>query len=95
MTGMTRSSAGLNAERKRLLFRSWHRGIKEMDLVLGSFADAHIGELSDEEIKEYADFISLSDHDMFKWLSGAGPVPPEHDTPMYRKILEFRSTMEF
>ncbi len=46
MTGSTRSSDGLDDRRKRLLFRCWHRGTREMDLILGRFADAEIAELS-------------------------------------------------
>ena len=49
MTGSTRSSDGLDARRRRMLFRSWHRGIKEMDLIMGRFSDAHIVELSGRE----------------------------------------------
>ena len=39
MSGTTRTSEGLDARRRKLLFRSWHRGIREMDLILGGFAD--------------------------------------------------------
>jgi antitoxin CptB len=52
MTGTTRSSNGLDDRRKRLLFRCWHRGTREMDLILGRFADAEIGNLSDAELSE-------------------------------------------
>ena len=50
MTGTTRSSADIEPRRKRILFRCWHRGIREMDLVLGAFADAEISTLSDAEL---------------------------------------------
>ena len=50
MTGSTRSSSGLDDRRKRLLFRCWHRGTREMDLILGRFADAEIATLSDDEL---------------------------------------------
>ena len=53
MTGTQISSEGLDPRRRRLLFRSWHRGIREMDLVLGRFADAHIATLSVPELDEY------------------------------------------
>ena len=52
MTGSTRSSGGLDDRRKRLLFRCWHRGTREMDLILGRFADAEIAELTDDELAE-------------------------------------------
>ena len=42
-----RTSANLDPRRKRILYRAWHRGTKEMDLVLGGFADARLAELTD------------------------------------------------
>ena len=50
MTGTTRSSEGLDERRKRLLFRCWHRGTREMDLILGRFADTNIASLTDDEL---------------------------------------------
>ena len=50
MTGSTISSEGLDARRRKLLFRSWHRGTREADLIMGRFADAHIASLSDAEL---------------------------------------------
>src|SRR5215217_8121188 len=61
MTGTTRSSSGLDDRRKRLLFRCWHRGTREMDLILGRFADAEIGGLADLELKQLEDLIALPD----------------------------------
>jgi antitoxin CptB len=89
MTGSTRSSAGLNARRRRLLFRSWHRGLREMDLIMGRFADAHIGELSDAELDEYELLIELPDPDLLNWVTGASPPPPSHDTALFRRLLNF------
>jgi antitoxin CptB len=43
MTGTIRSSDGLDVRRRRILFRAWHRGMREMDLIMGRFADAVIG----------------------------------------------------
>jgi antitoxin CptB len=53
MTGMARSSVGLDERRRRLLYRCWHRGTRETDLIMGPFADAWIGELSDIEIADF------------------------------------------
>ncbi len=47
MTGTTRTSEGLDARRRKLLFRSWHRGTREMDLIMGRFADVHIGDFTE------------------------------------------------
>ena len=84
MTGSTRSSQGLDARRRRLLFRSWHRGIREMDLVMGRFADAHIAQLSDADLDEYERLIEMPDPDLFNWVTGASPLPPSHDTALFQ-----------
>jgi antitoxin CptB len=66
MTGTTRSSAGLDDRRKRLLFRCWHRGTREMDLILGGFADMHIGDLSDQDIEELENLLEVPDPDLYR-----------------------------
>jgi antitoxin CptB len=53
VTGTTRSSEGLDERRRRLLFRSWHRGTREMDLIMGRFADATIEALGDAELDAF------------------------------------------
>ena len=59
MNGSTRSSDGLDLRRRKLLFRSWHRGMREMDLVMGRFADMEIGRLSEAELDEYERLVEL------------------------------------
>ena len=80
MTGTGISSEGLDARRRRLLFRSWHRGMREMDLVLGRFADAQIATLSDAELDEYERLLEVPDQQMFAWVTGAQAAPAEIDT---------------
>ena len=75
MTGSTRSSDGLDARRRRMLFRSWHRGIKEMDLIMGRFSDAHIVELSGRELDDYEKLMELRDQEILSWIDGTVPVP--------------------
>jgi antitoxin CptB len=89
VTGSTRSSEGLDARRRRLLFRSWHRGIREMDLILGRFADAHIGELSSVELDDYERLIENPDPDLLNWLTGASAAPAACDTAMLRRLRDF------
>ena len=69
MTGSTRSSGGLDDRRKRLLFRCWHRGTREMDLILGRFADAEIASLGDGELAQLERLIELPDPDLYAALS--------------------------
>ena len=61
MTGTTRSSGGLDERRKRLLFRCWHRGTKELDLIVGRFADAHLVDLTDAELDQFDRILEAPD----------------------------------
>ncbi|MFC0283338.1 succinate dehydrogenase assembly factor 2 [Camelimonas abortus] len=89
MSGTTRSSADLDVRRRRILYRSWHRGIREMDLLLGQFADARIDQLSDQDLADLEVLLELPDRDVFSWLTGEAALPAEHDTPVFRQIREF------
>lgn len=90
MTGSERSSEGLDARRRRVLFRSWHRGTREMDLIMGRFADAYIAQFSDAELDEYERLIELPDPDLLAWVTGAREPPPDDDTAMFRRLREFQ-----
>src|SRR6202020_1080361 len=74
MTGTTRSSGGLDDRRKRLLFRCWHRGTREMDLILGRFADAEIATLSEDELAQLELLIEVPDPDLYAALTGNVPL---------------------
>ena len=89
MSGTTLSTDGLDPRRKQILFRAWHRGMREMDFVMGGFADAALVGFSDEELLEFEALIELPDRDLLAWISGREPVPAEHDTPMFRRMRDF------
>jgi antitoxin CptB len=89
MTGGTRSSDGLDVRRRRLLFRSWHRGTREADLIMGRFADAHIEALSDGELDQYEHLLDAIETDLLAWVTGVIAVPAEHDTAMFRRVRDF------
>lgn len=90
MTGTTRSSADISPRRKRILFRAWHRGIREMDLILGQFADDEIANLSEEQLDELETIMGRDDADLVKWITGEKPVPDEFQTPLFAKIASYR-----
>jgi antitoxin CptB len=90
MTGSTRSSDGLDARRRRLLFRCWHRGTREMDLVLGRFADAEIANLRDEELAQLERLIEVPDPDLYAAVTGDKPLPPELAGGLFDRIKSFR-----
>jgi antitoxin CptB len=94
VTGTRISSEGLDARRRRLLFRSWHRGIREMDLVLGRFADVQLAQLSGAELDDYERLLEISDQSFFAWVSGAEAVPAEYDTAIFRRLRDFHTSGE-
>ena len=95
MTGTTRTAEGLDARRRKLLFRSWHRGMREMDLVLGRFADSRIGDLTDVEIDQYERLLDIPDTDLLTWVTGERPVPDAMRSTMLDTVLGFGRSMTF
>lgn len=95
MTGTRRSSEGLDAKRRKLLFRSWHRGMRELDLIFGRFADAEIAGLTDEEIEHYERLLDLPETDLFAWAVGGAAIPEQHRSPLLERILVFRRAATF
>ncbi|MEH2508955.1 antitoxin CptB [Nitrobacteraceae bacterium AZCC 1564] len=89
MTGSVRSSEGLDHRRKRLLFRCWHRGTREMDIILGRFADANIVSLSDSEVADLERLIELPDPDLYAALSGGQPLADEYANGVFVRIKAF------
>jgi antitoxin CptB len=91
MTGSTRSSDGLDARRKRLLFRCWHRGTREMDLILGRFADAEIASLSEQELAQLERLIEVPDPDLYAALTGGRPLAPEYANSVFQRVKATRA----
>jgi len=74
---------------KKILFRCWHRGMKEMDLLLGGFVDRKIDELDEDELCELEHLLTADDQDLYAWMTGRNPLPDKWDGPLYRKIIAF------
>lgn len=89
MTGLSRTSADLDPRRKRILFRAWHRGTREMDLLMGRYTESMIDALDEAAMAELETLIELQDHDLFSWISQGEPVPTEHDTSVFRALKAF------
>jgi antitoxin CptB len=91
MSGSTCSSADLDVRRRRTLYRAWHRGIREMDLIMGRFADAEIGTMSDADLAEFELLIEVPDRELFHWITGEAETPQNYDTPVFRRLKSFHS----
>ncbi len=63
---------------KRLKIRSWRRGIKEMDMILGPFSDTELVKLTTEQLDLYESLLAENDQDLYMWMSGRVEMPPEH-----------------
>jgi antitoxin CptB len=89
MTGTTRSSEGLDHRRRRVLFRAWHRGTREVDLITGRFADAHVGTLTDVELAAFEQLLDVPEPELYAWVTGELPVPESHDSALFRRMRDF------
>ena len=76
--------------RKRLLFRAWHRGTREADLILGSFAEKHLAAFDDRDLEDFAALLEVPDAELFDWISGRAAPPAEHDNDVTRLLIAFR-----
>ena len=90
MTGLIRTSADLDERRRRILYRCWHRGIREMDLMLGQFAEREIAGFDEDELDALEQVMKEEDQDLISWINGSKTVPQEVDSPMFRRIAATR-----
>jgi antitoxin CptB len=86
-----RSSAGLDERRRRLLFRAWRRGVREMDLIVGRFADAYIDQFSATELDDFEHLIEVPNDELYAWIVGNEAVPAEHDSTVLRQLIAFHN----
>jgi antitoxin CptB len=75
--------------RKRLSFRSWHRGTRESDLILGRFADNYLAQFDDGQLDRYEELLECADADLFDWITGRAAPPLEHDHDVTRLLIAF------
>jgi antitoxin CptB len=79
------------ARLKRMHMRSWRRGTKEMDLVLGPFADARLRTLDEPALATYDALLSENDQDLIRWVMGQD-APPARFAPLMTQISAFART---
>ena len=91
MTGSRRTSADLDPRRRKILFRAWHRGLREMDLLMGQFADAEIGTLTESELDDFEALIEVPDRDLFSWITSSEETPTNYDTALFRRLKAFHT----
>ena len=80
----------LNPRRKRAYFNSWHRGTREMDLLIGGFAEAYLASLTENELGRYETLLQCPDSDLYAWITGREAPPAELDSDILRLLCQFR-----
>ena len=86
-------NAQMDERRKRLKFRAWRRGFREIDLILGGFADLHLADLSAAELEAFERLLQSLDNDVYDWITGVAAAPPEHETSLLARVRSFQLEM--
>ncbi len=84
-----RSSEGLDERRRKLLYRSWRRGVREMDLIVGRFADAFIEKFDATALDDFEALIEAPNAELYAWVTGDERVPAHYDTAVLRELIGF------
>ena len=80
--------------RRKLAYRASHRGMKEMDLVLGGYVARHIDQMTGDELDILEDIIILQDVDLLNWVTGKEPVPDQHKSDLLDAVLAFSISVD-
>jgi len=73
--------------KKRLRYRAWHRGTKESDFILGSFADAYLPGMDELRLADFEVLLDVPDPEIYDWVIGRAEVPAEFDNAVVRDLL--------
>lgn len=79
----------LTIRRKQLLFRACHRGMKEMDMILGSYAQNYITEMDDAQLNALEQLMSCEDRELYNCFLGSAPLPETVNQQLFKQILTF------
>ena len=80
----------LEARRKRLLWRATRRGIKEMDIIVGGFAEANLAKLGEKELDDFEKVLEIPDQDLLSYATLQTEVPAHLRSAMLDAVLAFR-----
>lgn len=80
----------MEERRRKLKFRASRRGFREMDLIMGQFAEQNIGDLSETELGEFERLLATPDWEVYAWLVGQKPVPPNYAGPVMDRLMSFK-----
>tara|TARA_B100000686_G_C16577499_1_gene856295 strand:- start:100 stop:375 length:276 start_codon:yes stop_codon:yes gene_type:complete len=76
--------------RKKLFFRSCHRGIKEMDLILGSFAQEYLPTMTEEDLSKFQKILDIPDQELLSWCMRKVEIPHEYESDLLNQIVNYK-----
>ncbi len=79
-----------DVRKKKAIWRAEHRGIREMDLLMGTFARRHVPDMDDVRLAEFEALIAVPDPDLYDWLLGRVEVPPAFRTATFEQLSRHR-----
>lgn len=80
------SGTSTDMRKRRLRFRAWHRGMRELDLLLGPFADDHLAAMTERELVALERIMELPDPELYAVISGRVEPPAALDRELVRRI---------
>jgi antitoxin CptB len=83
----------MDDRRKKLKFRAWRRGFRELDLIMGGFADMGLADLDEAGLDDFERLLDAPDQDVFLWITELALAPAEYDTPTLARVRAFRTEM--
>jgi len=83
-----------NEFQNKLIYRSWHRGTKELDLILGNFIEDNISDMKETEIKVYEDLLASEDPEIYNWIVKSENPPNQHLDNLIKKIRYYLESNE-
>jgi antitoxin CptB len=79
-----------SVRRRKLLFRAWHRGTREADLLLGSFAERHLAGFGEGQLDRFEALLELDDGLLYDWVAGRATPNPEQHSDVAQMLVDFR-----
>lgn len=91
MTSPNTDKEDITLRRRRIRYRAWHRGTREMDMVLGHFADAKLETFDDAQLDRLEKLMSEQDTDLLKWVMGQEIPPATVDVDLLKELTNFQT----
>jgi antitoxin CptB len=83
----------MDDRRKKLRFRAWRRGFREIDLIMGGFADCCLANLQTEGLDAFERLLDAPDQEVYGWITDQAAAPQDYETPTLTMIRAFRFKM--